>query len=154
MIGKSIFVTLGTLLALTACKKEISTPEQAAAGFGEPSMLVEVHPNTTTLDIPVVFPPSENGWMSFVVEVDYATSWSAAYGEQFEFPTLVKQDDRNFGFLAPDLKPDVDMNASIPMTIHPDKITNLTQIVLQVSYGLPKYRQLVIRLMPAAGAAE
>lgn len=140
-------------LTLMACKKETPTPEQAAAGFGEPSMFVEVRPNTTALDIPVIFPASENGWMTFIVEVDYATSMFAQYGEQFEFPTLIKQDDRNFGFLAPDLKPDAEMKATIPMVIYPDKITAPAQIVLRVAYGQPTYRQLVIRLMPTVSAA-
>ncbi|WP_294593832.1 hypothetical protein [uncultured Rikenella sp.] len=148
MSGKSILTTLFACVALIACKKEHPAPELAAAGFGESRLAVDVYSNTTSLDIPVAFPPTENGWMPFIVEVDYLTSVSAEYGEQFEFPTLVKQDDRNFGFLAPDLKPDADMRATIPMTIYPDKITEPVQIVLQVSYGQPVHRRLVIRLAP------
>lgn len=148
MPGKRLLIAFFSLLTLTACKKETPVPEQAAIGFGESQMSIDVYPNTTGINIPIVFPLSENGWMTFIIEVDYDNSMLAQYGEQFEFPTLVKQDDRDFGFLAPDLKPNADLRTSIPMTIHPEKITQPMQIVLRAAYGLPTYRQLTIRLTP------
>lgn len=144
----SVIMGAAVAVLFMACKKETPTENKAAVGFAELQMVVEIQPNTTGIDIPVAFPVSNNGWEPFVIEFIQAIS-TATYGEQFEFPTMQKQDNANQAFYDPELKPDDNLKASIPMTIHPEKITEPVQIVLKASYGQPLKPQLVIRLNPA-----
>lgn len=142
-----ISILLLLMIAVMACKKENPTVPQPAVGFAVNQLNIDLQAEVTSVNIPILFPASNVGWSPFIIEFNQPVS-TAVYGEQFAFPTMLPQNDTQTAFYDPNLAPDNNMEAQIPMTVYPDKITTPTQIVLQAAYGYPVIPQLIIRLNP------